>query len=165
MLPSEAYGVLHDIESLYSREKLTPPFRPRTYQTNDLNNLYDAKYVEKNANADNFSSDYAHFAETYYSNEELEKFIKIIRSEVIEEENKDGRQFHVKKYPPKNNEQVDNDQVQVEDKSVFCELKKLNIQNSTNTTSIQRIAANHEWCNPPKIIFKPFIEVSIIKSG
>lgn len=61
MLSSEAYGIMHGIESLYSKEKPLPVFSPRKYPlaSDNLSKPYDvSKYNELNHSHDGESYNY-----------------------------------------------------------------------------------------------------------
>lgn len=110
----------------------------------------------------NCTMNYDQFAETFYSNQDLENYIRIVRSQIKQHLDNDAR-FRVKKYVKRNDEtesetnkevaeKMSESQSQEENQSLVCRLKKASLKANTN-------GLDYRWQNPPKIIFKPFVEV------
>lgn len=163
LLPSEAYGILHQNLSLFSSDRQVTLIKPRRYEGDlDLENLYKHKNAEANCERPEFP-DYSHFAETYYSNQDLERYIRIVKSEIKEELFKDAH-FRVKQYNKEKTKSETDDQAANESKSEeagsqadqeekrVCRLRKVHLRN-------EDAKFDYEWHNPPKTIFKPFVQV------
>lgn len=162
MLPSEAYGYLHEDLSLHDKKLYTPPFSPRKYTLEvqkELKNTYSSheKEISSTTHDKRENIDYERYAENFYFNQDLEKYIRIVRAQVKNDLQVDTH-FKVKTYDhgrilkmENNLDQVlkqKNKEVDQPKENLVCPLRKVTITNS-----------EHEWHSPPKIIYKPFLEV------
>ncbi|CAF0979761.1 unnamed protein product, partial [Brachionus calyciflorus] len=165
LLASEAYGILHDIKSLYNNESYTLPFVPRQYDL-DLNKLDKIYKTEKRDRVINESLSFSEYAQEYLTNESLEKYVKIIRDQVKDKfENQNGHTKYLNMYK-KNQLNLKNEVVNKENgvktSEIICRLKNKKCVDETRDFK-------HEWHSPPKSIFKPFVEAlqefDMIKNG
>ena len=85
LLPSEAYGIIHNIEELHNKKKLNPPFIPKTFVTND-HFSYESDYDEKkhknnNKSKKNFDSHHSypkfHKMAAMFKKYEVNTYLKI----------------------------------------------------------------------------------------
>lgn len=167
LLPSEAYGIIHKIDSLYDKN-VQVPFTPHEYELNGekVNVIYktdrktDKPILGSESRHRRAQVEYSEYAQNYYSDQELEKYIRIVRQQLAEQVEESKKKFHVKNYDP--NWQISaartsdrSDEPTTTLAENVCKLKlKVKPPNSTDQHIVK-----HEWHNPPKSIFKPFTEV------
>lgn len=165
-MPSEAYGFLHENASLYDKEQRILPFCPRKYTIDvekDLEkiyNIHETKISTENSIKLESFINYDRFAETYYSNQDLEKYVRIVRAQIKNDLDKDIH-FKIKQY---NQREIEIQNETVDYKKEKNEELKENFVCPIKNNKLKKIDPQnfgHEWCNPPKNIFKPFLEVKL----
>lgn len=123
------------------------------------------------------SFDYSQFAETFYSDQDLERYIRIIQNDVKSELEKEAS-FHVRRYSHRNSSSSSykehhqstasdtkekanhHPSIDESEEKLICQLKnKARVLSGEGKDG----KTDQKWHNPPKHIFKPFVEVDIIK--
>ncbi len=133
-MPSEAYGILNSIKTLYNSEPVNVIFTPRKYGAGD----------EQEINLDDESADYmkktqikySEFIEQHDSFNKMDNLVKLVRSKTkLEMEKRNLSTPFVCKLPI---------------------IKQMPISQSNSNENTQ--GANQKWQNPPKSVFKPFLK-------
>lgn len=176
LLPSEAYGIIHNIKSLYSEQIITPPFTPRYYPINNLallNKLYPT-HVHTDSPVKNSGKSrdisYADHANLFYFDEEADRLVKLVRKEIINKASNKVSDARIQESLfAFDRNKIENDKEEDVDKSVEQKVSGSNKNEAKSPDSLicKRIVPNvdkpvptrYQWHSPPKTIFKPFTEV------
>lgn len=141
-MPSEAYGLLHSIKSLYSDKIATPVFIPRKYD-NSLNELdINTNLINQSQTHAVYEKKYSDFVQEIDSFNQIDHFVKLVRNET---KKKINQNFH------KQEKIIDNLEPKTKENSV-CVLIK------TKKEQTETLKFSRKWIHPPKIIFKPFVK-------
>ncbi len=152
LLSSEAYGIIHSIESLYNNEKYNAPFEPKKY-TIKPQLFRDQESQLNHKNEKKFSDFFKEYNDHYI----IDDYIKIIRKEIIKKEENSNSTQKLETIPllerNKLNHKMTNENLSNSQKSpIIC-----NLMEKTDSVLLKQL--KHEWHHPQKAVFKPFLEV------
>ena len=142
-MPSEAYGIIHSIKSLYSEEIAKPVFIPKIYDGSlDINKNLINESQKYSMNQKKFS-EYVEESDLFNN---LNQAVKLVLN------NETKKNLNYIDSNLRNNDQIK----PVKKEKFICSIENKPV-NLTNGNFSQK------WVNPPKIIFKPFVK-AIIKA-
>lgn len=155
--------MMHGISSLYSREKLKLPFEPRVY----LKSKYKGHETSSNDNIErNEPYDqilkYENLAKRFYSDDELQKHVKIFQSKDTEKMSRKDltNETLVKQFEFKANIlSKETSKPNIIESKKESDNGQVCLKTRKKTVKVDS-EIKHEWHNPAKNIFKPFVEVN-----
>jgi len=158
LLPSEAYGIIHSIKSLYNNEKYTGVFKTRKYQLKhqlelDLSSSQSFEIIKDKS----FSEHVQEFNIEYDKN--VREYSRLIRKETKQED------IPLLTCPIFKNKQNFQNSSETQVKPAA---QVLNI-NDRHLSPESPKSLKHKWHHPQKSVFKPFIhaieDYDMIKNG
>lgn len=160
ILPSEAYGLIHGIKSLYSPEPMVPPYQPRTFEYTGVQKEVQGIHELVPHKQTSFEA----FIRPFEAQYDTETCLKLVREEVLSKikvnpnrELNYIKELHISSRPVTDQAKPAANEVQQQPESPA---KVCLLPRPAEPKKKQKDPFKHEWHSPQKAIFKPFFEVS-----